>query len=356
MFTNQVISFLLMSLGTGGNLVASHTFTSQKMISPAVRSAYVTPATFPTSRRASDWPFASSSPWNMPLADTATFGPSTSPCNRDITNPAGYIALNSTEWSMPVYKASGSNPSVQLRYFEDNELIKTIKVPTSARPSLPDIFRDDNSDSHLLIINPNRDKVEEMYRARRSGRTTIFVDGTVENNIRGSGIAESGARAYGGSALGGLIRRNEFRDGIHHALAFAIPRSRQKCCSPVWPATSVDDRSSGTYLGNVPMGQLIAIPPSVDIEDLDLSDAGLSLARALQDYGAYDVDSSGGFSFYMESNAAVQEGFSSSGRDLHEDLVKIQPHLRCVTNNREDNVGGGDENASRRAPFAPPFN
>jgi hypothetical protein len=98
------------------------------------------------------------------------------------------------------------------------------------------------------------------------------------------------------------------------------------------------------------MGQLAGIPPDVDLCQLGLTQAGLRFARALQDYGAYVVDSSGGMAFFAEP--AVEDGGDASLlADLRGDLPALVSHLRCVTNNASGNPGGG---GTRRAPPAPP--
>jgi hypothetical protein len=222
--------------------------------------------------------------------------------------------------------------------------VATIQIPLSAKP-------DPEDDAHIAIIDPTHHYVDEMWRAYRENNVKINTWSYRRNNLFSSGIEMGGARAFGGSALGGLIREKELITGIAHALAFAIPQTHQKCCEAVWPATEVD--TPNDYSGNVPMGQLIALPSTVDINSLGLSTYGLKIAEALQHYGAYDVDSSGNFTFFIEPSAAKQLGISNEGNDLNEDLKKIQPFLRCVKNNSKEMVGGGAKDALRFAPLAP---
>jgi len=59
----------------------------------------------------------------------------------------------------------------------------------------------------------------------------------------------------------------------------------------VWPAYSFD--MNDRYEGAVPMGSLLAIPPDVKIDHLGLSEKGMVVARAAQDYGVYVVDRGG---------------------------------------------------------------
>ena len=94
------------------------------------------------------------------------------------------------------------------------------------------------------------------------------------------------------------------------------------------------------------MGTLAAIPPSVHLRSMGLSRPGLAVARAMRDYGAYDVDSSSDFTLYAEPSAEALVA------PLRTDLPKLRNALRCVTNNTPSSVGGGGH---RRAPKAPRF-
>ena len=156
--------------------------------------------------------------------------------------------------------------------------------------------------------------------------------------------AKVGIRAYGGSAIGGLIRTWEMQAGvIRHALAFAMPRSAM-VPGPVWPATSQDSGAVGTYTGALPMGTLVAIPSSVNLTTLGLSPAGLAIARALEQYGAYLVDASSQFTLYAEPSADALLGSART------DLAMIHAQLRVITNNSPGSVGGGGQPL---APLAP---
>jgi hypothetical protein len=320
---------------------------------------------FPSSRDPVEWPFATESPWNTPLARTAEYSSRADACTLDLTDPMLFVGISSRFWSQPIYVAKSTDPFTKLSLdaslglragldpaIHHNNPVSGMKIPANAIPALPRYEDESNTDAHLDVIDETHTYVVEMWRAKWRGPNELSAFTIVRNELKGPGFGTGGARAFGGSAIGGLIRRGELASGIHHAISFCIPRSKQKCCDPAWPATTVDGRAQGSYRGNIPMGQLIAIPPDVDLNNLKsihLSPQGLSIAKALQDYGAYDVDSGGGLVFYVEPWAASEIG------QAEEDLKKLQPFLRCVTNNRPGNVGGGGPDAPRRAPWAPPL-
>ncbi len=72
----------------------------------------------------------------------------------------------------------------------------------------------------------------------------------------------------------------------------------------------------------------------------------MARARAVQDYGAYCIDSSGSDGINI-SAAGAAEGMAEL-QDMRADFDKIHPYLRLVTNNSAATQGGGG--APRRGP------
>ena len=305
-------------------------------------AAYATPS----SRDAATWPFSGDSPWNTPIGDGAALEAATGACTKDIaTSPSG-MGVNSHEWSHPVYLAVTSDPLANL--YQNGMLVDgMVHAPASATPALPP---PPTTDAHLHIVDPAHHFLDEMWEASKVS-DGWSSQAWAKSDLHGPGVGQGGVRAYGGSAIGGLVRVGELASEIRHAMAFAIDQSQQKN-SWVWPATTNDNAAAGNYMGHLPMGQLIAIPSTVDLCSLSLTSAGLVVARALQDYGAYLVDSSGGLALYaeprVEDDATVGEATLLNA--ARGDLMKIVAQLRCVTNSDAGHVGGG---GSRRAPPAP---
>jgi hypothetical protein len=300
-------------------------------------------------------PFSNDSPWNTPLAVTTQLGDSKDLCSKDLDDTTISTAINGREWSHPVYISRETDPLVSI-YSNTTDLKKDkplaiIHIPKDARPALPDFSKNPDSDAHLNIIDPVKKEVHEMWRAKWVVGDKIIVWAYTKNSLTGSGIEKGGARAYGGSAIAGLIRSGELKDGIHHALALAIPRAKQRLKNtPIWPATTIDDFASKDYRGNIPMGQLVALPTTTDLSKLNLSTQGKILAETLKNFGAYNVDSSGDITLYVETNAAKE-----MDSHLEDDWKKLRPLLKCVVNNRKDNVGGGSGQVKRLAPLALPI-
>jgi len=295
-----------------------------------------TTTTAPASRRnAFQWPFASNSPWNMPVGSGAQFAAAADVRNQDLVG--GSANINAGSWSQPVYQATASSPMATMSTPSGT---LTYQIPAGATPSAPN-----PGDQNMNIVDPTGHFVDETWLTSGSG-TSWSASYHVRNDITGLGVGQGGTRASGVSAIGGLIRTWEIQSGtIRHALAFAMPRSTM-ALGPIWPAISQDSGAAGTYTGALPMGTLVAIPSSVNLNSLGLSPAGLAIARALQQYGAYLVDCSTQFTLYAEPSADPLLGAARN------DLAAIHAQLRVITNNSPSTVGGGGQPL---APLAPPI-
>jgi len=280
-------------------------------------------------------PFSSDSPWKQPVTVQPTAANQTSMLTlalHAIVNPgvdggAPFPIrswINAEEFSMPVVQAGPCDPFVS--FVEDAPLkpvpAGSYQVPAGAPPAA-------GEDRHLLVIQPDGYTMVEMFAAEQVSPDT-WKAGRVEIvDLRGDGIGpDNGVRAYGGSALGGLIRDWEidptdpsYTDGvIRHPLAMALPSSMLRydggdpgydsggygtALGYVAPATEQDYDSPWTYSGVIPMGSRVVLPRSVDIGSLQLGPEATTIAHALQDYGAFVTDRTAPdtVSFYAEPTA-----------------------------------------------------
>ncbi len=312
------------------------------------------------------WPFDRFSPWNHPLGTGASYSDARDPITRDLRAGHRNSTVNIEHWTIANYQAEGPSRDIYI----DGRRVASLHVPDEAHPSTPLVDGDSIAerdgletsswaDAHLNIADGTT--LYEMYRATRLPDMSIEASyGLQEHDLTGSGIGAypgdwSGTRAYGGSSLGGLIRLWELEAGnIPHALAVGIPASSLKN-GWVWPATLEDGGGDNGYSGQVPMGTLAAIPPSVDVESLSYSSShGPTVARALQLYGAYVVDTAGssGMRFYGEFPGLYEMFPWSEVSALNEDVQMLVAHLLAVVNNGPDRIGGGGDPL---APFAPDF-
>ncbi len=305
-------------------------------------------------------PFAADSVWNQPVQSqpSAADGRSklTAALRADTDTETGgpvHSWVNSREYSMPVVQADPCDPTV--RFDEQNPFepipVDELRVPADAEPAAGD-------DKHLLVLQPDGITAVEMFGAEKVSDNEWKVARVEVVDLTGSGIGpDNGVRAYGGSALGGLIRTWEIdpadpnhTDGvIRHPLAMALPSSMLLYTSGdpgydaegngmaqgyVWPATEEDFDAPWSYSGVIPMGARVVLPKSVDLDTLGLGPEARAIAQALQDYGAYVTDrtGSGTVAFYAEPTAPQAWLTSVVGADgTDQQLDRIRAQLVVIT-------------------------
>ena len=318
------------------------------------------------------WPFSADSPWNMPLGKDAKFADTSDPATADVLRGNARVNANNG-WSHPVYRAKADDPLttwtdvrgkvVSYLPAEKGQESLQERVPADATPA----EGNGKWDRHMHVVAPDGKSLIEGFRVQRPAPTSLTAQ-VYRTDLRGTGIEKGGTRAYGGSAIGGLIRVHEMQERrIPHAIAVAMgdgqlgkagqgsPNSPTFDQSFVWPATWTDGFAY-KQPGSVRMGMLFAIPRSVDLNKLGLNPDALAVARAMQEYGAYVVDYGAPTIIYMQPGvpeSAVQNVKAQA------DIIKNQ--LRRVTNVTRENwetwraSGQGMGGGSPVVPFAPPF-
>jgi hypothetical protein len=215
---------------------------------------------------------------------------------------------------------------------------------------------------------------QPFHRCQAGGfATTWFV--FAPERLDGDGIRG----AHGGSgmsSLGGTLRMGELLPGktIRHALKINLNNRKYFAYNNDgtrgyrWPAIQADSDAATSYGGRVPaleMGALLALKPDFNIDALKTEPARI-MARALRDYGAYAVDSTGwdviGFATERGPDGRMLDEFKATwGYDFNvqdrnhpfaQDIATIAENLYVIDNNRPNSIGGG---GTPRTPLAPPF-
>lgn len=304
--------------------------------------------------------------------------------------------------SHTVYQASSSDPLIavtdpthQTDWLPAGGTV-SLRIPAAAAPA-------EGTDAHLHVINPERTHVFEMFGFRRTSATTAQCSRFHRVDLRGTGVGPmNGVRAFGGSAIGGLVRAHEvdpthprYTGALRHAIAMALdnvqlggsPRVSaefgwdyhlggggpvqgwgevanragfSKQLGYVFPATEQDygapDPIYG-YKGSVPIGTVFVIPGSVDITTLGLTPEGRMLAGAFRDYGGIVTDQAEGVSLCYVENHPGSKPWADTVRAQRaggSDLDRIRAQLVAVTNSTLATPLGGAVGAARRvAPLAP---
>jgi hypothetical protein len=309
----------------------------------------------PVTRDPAQQPFATSSIWNTPLGLGATFqsdsDPETAMLHNENTGGAGASYAWIDSGSIGIYRAVAGDPDAVWSFdtrsatapWPEGGPIQNgvISFPTPGNVSFggPDLYS--------IVILPDGKTAYEVWKgtATNDGYHTRYI---VRTDLTGPGIASDnhrseGIRAAGMSLLGGLIRCTELANGdIPHGIAMVLSPAQMRAGSTVdsqmvWPASTTDLNGQNAYAGLVPMGALIAIPPSVRLEELGLSPEGLALGRAFQQFGGYVVDTSG----RTMSIATTERGCPATAiAHLQQDKRTILKRLALVTNSSAAQPGG----------------
>ena len=350
--------------------------------SPAPGDSTVMPGT----RDPFKWPFSATSIWNTPIGDEAEYVHAGLERVATMTVDEDYICLTPTEDMLKIYKSNAGWSSGPGRCEHTGELICEVPYPKSWEIS-PDTWDGLTPNAALAVLMPDGRTIKQLQPfahcdpASDEGTATYVA---ADEDIYGEGTYG----AHGGSelsAIGGTLRIHELTPTsgpIRHALKINLWGAKNLYYDAEtggyrWPATRADSYAAEEDNGygrkrtepavkECRMGALLALPPSINIEDLGLvTEPAKILAQALQDYGAYVVDDTA-----WDVNAFITEwspegrfkdefqknwGFSFSTNDQTDwgkDLIKIFAQLHVVVNNTEATPGGG---GNPRQPLAPPF-
>lgn len=341
-------------------------------------------------RLAYEWPFSSDSPFNRPIGSGAVY------VDDENIHNAPYGTINSVNWSRSMVRNSESDPMVTVYYndipFEPSPyydgcadthsraMSVNLRIPSGVTGSGPQPEPGkpcNNRDGQLLILESDGQTVNEFYRLNRISDTEAFSrlrrwPNPYNNLVSGKGSAPqgkgAGTQAWGGSGIAGVLREWEVKgsgvDRIRHALSLAItPRLLRnpridamadgwpgdlttddadlsellkRKYSYKWPATTCDGFFRQRYNGTLYMGELLAIPKTVDIDSLGLNEDARALAWTFQNYGGYITDAAGGLVIYADAGSEGEKL-----KNMRNDFGKIIKVLRKVSNNDENHVGGG---------------
>lgn len=307
-------------------------------------------------------PFPANSIWNTKIGTGAVY----IPCNLGALG----AMCNDRMWLFRTYSSDPLRPVFQPEGWEK----PGVNIPNSL--VIPD--EPNGCASFLLPDGVTLREYNALRRPDPASNPNPVGYWYGDFSLTGDGIG-GGQAGSGMSSLGGTIRTGELESTspIPHALKLELDwavlyknsgnRANQSQTYR-WPANRSDGNAGGEgdgpgYGGSNPalkMGALVALPKTVNINSLGLSAKGLKIAQAMQDYGAYIVDSTGVYwqwgnggytaSISVEYNASP--GYLRANNDyinndqLFYDMEKIYSRLAVVDNNSPSSIGGGNGSTS----------
>ncbi len=295
------------------------------------RSRVVHPAPTWNSQTHLDRAFGLSSQWNLPIhasalpdANSASMMDTSDSLalGKNMTDSGNFkLAYENFGFSVSLYYADASVPVARVlsTYGYDGSSVGGafpvaplgIRIPRGTHVPT-------GSDGHVAILDYVSGAVWSFWRLVDNGNGTWNAGHVRKDSLAGNGYTASGAqngpRAYGGSAMGGLIRYIELKAGlIQHALGFsyATPQNHHYAQGvgadgyTVSIASSCDaDGANADTAYNVPEGARIRLRASVDIAARAAGATHVATAttigNALQTYGAYLIDRGGHPTLYAE--------------------------------------------------------
>lgn len=308
--------------------------------------------------------FRSDSPWNASIPLSAIYrGPS---------HPAvAGIRASTISGGSTVYAVNAQNYAINVFYEAPGDDTRTIRVrdiygpngvprydfyvtvpwPAGSHPAM-------GTDGHWCCHSLDGVTTHEFWylrtvggqleaatyaRVRKDGTGwNLFPDqvpGMIAPHHRNPAEATAGSgacRAVSVGLLGGLITQEDVAAGvINHALAIALPRAMIRRGPRVPPADMTSSYYDGdsSSVGNVAYSMRFALPRSVNIASLGLSDEWAMVAAAAQDKGCLPVDVGGNggreWMFYTQYPGAFAFGTALRSRQSV-DAVKIVSRLELV--------------------------
>ncbi len=267
--------------------------------------------------------FAASSPWRTPIGASPTIDANSAAMISRLVTTMGSdgLSLQVTEYTAPIHVVDSSQSrkvSVKLLSKgpdaidpDQDGIAQDIPIPESVWP-------DPSPDGHCVIVDPALRVAWEFWQFRKasSGASYQYEAGmSAKWDLDGNGYNVplssdywwlNGATAPRTAYIGGLIRYEEAAAGsIEHALNIITPINRRSSTvggdlefySPV--ASDTDGQGVGTDY--IPEGARIQLNPAFDLAQPlgpfndHLNAAAVTIAKALQKYGAYVMDSGAGF-------------------------------------------------------------
>jgi hypothetical protein len=263
-------------------------------------------------------PFSNDSPWNTRIPSNAAIDSQSSRFIDDLSK--GDFSVNIDNWSILVYYInSDSVPKVNVINSRPGIYGKGFAEPNHI-PILPDFIASppvgDFSDNHLCILDTSKMIEWDMWAARKNKEGVWTTGLGAVTDVRSSGVEKPWfdqehefdahrSRAGGFPLIAGLIRPDEIKTGtIDHALVFAYQRGRSEFFVPPASTAQATVEEMNNRVG-IPMGGRIQLDPAINVDTLNLTPACKIIAKALQEYGAFNGDYAGATVLYADNSPAA---------------------------------------------------
>lgn len=257
--------------------------------------------------------FSPDSFWYQPLPADAPLHPQSEAFKADFLRQKaayfGTVAVNTKEYSSPVYTVEPTTPTVkvtewdcQKKGYSAPELAAqwtAVPIPSHAVPSK-------GTDAEMTIYQPSTDTIWEFWQARKvGGQWQACWGGRLQNASLSNGIfpGHYGTTATSLPFIGGQITAEELKAGeIKHVMGISLVEAEHKNIYS-WPANRSDGLNPQNAPNRIPEGLRLRLDPTVNVDSLPMSNAGKIIAKAAQKYGFVVWDKAGALGIRMQNSA-----------------------------------------------------
>ena len=237
-------------------------------------------------------PFAETSPLNRPIRKDPELDPNNHAMIAGLMSASTFPIADLYKFGFGIYNADASTPrrTVSCRKNWGKCPFAGMSVPLTS-----DMVPPTGSDGQIAVIDWSTRTVYEMWQYTWSrgepstswGAFTSFDGDGLTHPPYGAGTS----RGSGFAVLAGVVRIHEIRQGqIRHALEF----STSKCQRGVFREPAITTDGNVDSPDAIPEGARVQLDPSLDVNTIPGITTGEKIvARALQIYGAYNVDCGG---------------------------------------------------------------
>lgn len=215
------------------------------------------------------------------------------------------LTINTHAYTPPLIIARSSDPVVTFRWENcgglpnDGGLVEQhlsrLHIPEDAQPAL-------GTDGEMTVYNVDTGQYTDTWQTRRdaSGWSACW-GGTIEHAGSSDGVfpAPFGTAGSGLALEPGTVKASELSEGyIDHVVGVTLPVGVIDTYVS-HPATRTDGTATGA--ATISEGQLLRLPPDLDLDTLRLSPVARIFARAAQEYGFIVWDRSDAITFRAEN-------------------------------------------------------
>ncbi len=280
------------------------------------------------------------SPWTTPIPPRPAIDPD-SKAQIDLLRTAleerlkrkPDLQINATRFTAPIHVIDPAKaPRVDVPC--DAALPRSLD-PSQTRVAqnipIPDgVWADPGGDRHVIIVDPVAKVAYEFWNFRKIGNREYHAGMAGKWDLSGQGenspatdpyFRRNGANAAKLPYIAGLLRYDEMERGrIDHALAMVVPTTRAGDFRA--PAVSTDGKRSGREF--IPEGSRIQLNPDLNLDSLGLSPTTRIIARCLQVYGAYIIDTAAGWNIKAQNLGPDGGAWRKYAKDLNLDAIPIE--------------------------------